>query len=64
MKFGYARVSTGEQTHQLQEDALWAAGCERLFHDTCSGSVASADRPTLQELAQLLRSGDVLWSGG
>lgn len=45
MKVGYTRVSTHEQNHDLQIDALRAAGCERIFDDTCSGSVACADRP-------------------
>ncbi|WP_411911571.1 recombinase family protein [Novosphingobium pituita] len=30
MKFGYARVSTGEQNLALQIDALRAAGAERI----------------------------------
>ncbi len=37
---GYARVSTHEQTHALQQDALAQAGCGHTFTDTCSGSVA------------------------
>ena len=45
MKVGYTRVSIHEQNHDLQIDALRAAGCERIFDDTCSGSVACADRP-------------------
>ena len=62
IKFGYARVSTHDQTHDLQIDALLAYGCERrrIFTDTCSGAVACANRPQLQRLSEQLREGDVL----
>ena len=33
------------------------------FTDTCSGAVACADRPQLQQLAEQLRESDVLRSG-
>src|SRR3712207_6413543 len=58
MLIGYARVSTTDQTLALQQDALTAAGCERLFTDTASGSLA--DRPGLTEALTHLRSGDTL----
>lgn len=60
MRFGYARVSTHDQHHDLQLDALRAAGCERIFTDNCSGSTACADRPQLQQLRDRLRPGDVI----
>ena len=58
MLVGYARISTTDQTLGLQRDALTAAGCERLFTDTASGS--RADRPGLEEALDFLRPGDTL----
>lgn len=55
---GYARVSTSEQSPQLQHDALEAAGCWRTFTDVSSGSLAS--RPQLDLLLDHLRPGDTL----
>ena len=58
MKIGYARISTADQSLSLQQDALAAAGCERVFSDTASG--ARQDRPELQRALEQLRAGDVL----
>jgi len=58
MLVGYARVSTAEQTLALHEDALRAAGCEKIFTDTMSG--AKAERPGLVEALAYLRPGDAL----
>src|SRR6266508_2032977 len=58
MQIGYARVSTGEQTLDLQRDALTAAGCDRICTDTASG--ARAERPGLTEALDHLRAGDTL----
>src|SRR5437588_7311427 len=55
---GYARVSTFEQILDLQRDALTAAGCDRIFTDTMSGS--RSDRPGLEQALDYLRAGDVL----
>jgi len=55
---GYARVSTAEQTAVLQEDALRAAGCSRIWSDTASG--LQTDRPQLAALFDHLRTGDTL----
>jgi DNA invertase Pin-like site-specific DNA recombinase len=61
MLIGYARVSTEEQDTALQRDALAAAGCERLFEETASGS--RIDRQQLQAALEFARSGDtiVVW---
>ncbi len=58
MFIGYARISTGDQTLALQDDALRQAGCEKVFRDVMSGS--SNDRPELTEALQYAREGDVL----
>jgi DNA invertase Pin-like site-specific DNA recombinase len=58
MLVGYARVSTHEQTLDLQKDALQQIGCERLFTDTASGS--STERPGLDAVLRFVRSGDIL----
>ncbi len=55
---GYGRVSTAEQTAVLQEDALRAAGCSRIWLDTASGS--KTDRPQLAAVFDYLRAGDTL----
>jgi len=58
MDIGYARVSTGEQTLDLQLDALTKAGCGKVYTETASG--ARADRPVLDEVLGYLRPGDTL----
>lgn len=61
MLVGYARVSTLDQTPQLQTDALKQAGCERIFTEKASG--AQRDRPQLIAALDYLREGDslVVW---
>jgi DNA invertase Pin-like site-specific DNA recombinase len=58
MLIGYARVSTHEQTLDLQTDALRQASCEKIFTDTTSG--AKSERPGLQEALNHLRARDTL----
>lgn len=58
MHFGYARVSTADQSLDSQADALTAAGAERIFSDTISGT--KRKRPELDKLLDQLRSGDVV----
>ncbi len=55
---GYARVSTTEQTLDLQLDALKQAGCSKIFTDTVSG--AKEERKGLDEAVAYLRPGDTL----
>lgn len=59
MRIGYARVSTAEQSLDLQEKALREAGCERIFRDKgVSGSQRS--RPQLEKALNALGQGDIL----
>ena len=65
MKIGYARVSTQEQTLDLQLDALARAGCEHdhIYVDSISGSVRGVERPGLGKALTYARAGDqlVIW---
>ena len=58
MLIGYARVSTAEQSLDLQTDALNRAGCEKLFTDKAGG--AQVERPGLDHALAHLRKGDTL----
>jgi DNA invertase Pin-like site-specific DNA recombinase len=58
MLIGYARVSTHEQTLNLQQDALQKAGCNKIFTDTASG--AKTQRIGLEEALNYVRKGDTL----
>lgn len=58
MKIGYARVSTGDQHPESQEERLRAAGCETVFTDRVSG--AKASRPEWDRCLASLQAGDVL----
>jgi DNA invertase Pin-like site-specific DNA recombinase len=58
---GYARVSTADQSLELQLDALRQAGCERVFTD--KASAARTPRHGLSAAQSHLREGDslVVW---
>ena len=58
MLIGYARVSTFDQSLDLQIDALKQAGCEKICKDQMSG--AKAARPGLAEALAFARKGDTL----
>lgn len=60
MKYGYARVSTADQRHNLQTDALEAAGCEEIVQEVMSGAKSLALRDDL--LSRLVEGDElVVW---
>lgn len=56
---GYARVSSTDQSVDLQREQLEAAGCERVFAETGSGKSVEG-RDALQDALQWVREGDTL----
>lgn len=58
MLIGYMRVSTADQSLDLQRDALEKAGCERIYDDVCSGR--ATERPGLARALDVARAGDAL----
>ena len=63
MKFGYIRVSTRKQARggnslEAQREALTAAGAEKIYTDTFTGT--RMERPEWDKLRAQLRRGDVL----
>lgn len=58
MKIGYARVSTKEQSLNLQQDALQNEGCEKIYSERVSGK--NANRPELQSMLGQIRRGDMI----
>lgn len=58
MLIGYCRISTAEQSLNLQTDALEAFGCEKIHQDVASGS--KSERDGLNEAIKFLRKGDAL----
>lgn len=63
MLIGYMRVSTADQSLDLQRDALLAADVspDRIYEDVCSGK--STERPGLARALDVARDGDaiVVW---
>src|ERR1700733_14954560 len=59
MKYGYARVSTDDQSPALQLTALKRAGCKTVFKDE-GLSGATSKRPALTRCLKTLQPGDTL----
>lgn len=58
MLVGYARISTQDQSLDLQKDALLQIGCEKIFTDVASGGKTS--RTGLEDAIDFLRKEDTL----
>ncbi len=58
MIYGYARVSTLDQSLDGQKDALSAAGAAKVYSEKMSG--ARSDRPQLARMLDALQAGDVV----
>jgi DNA invertase Pin-like site-specific DNA recombinase len=56
MIIGYIRVSTREQSVNLQKDALQKYGCELIFEDIASGA---SERPELNKAINQLKRNDI-----
>lgn len=59
MLVGYARVSSEGQSFDIQEEALKAAGCDKVFTEKRSGTSTSG-RDALAEALEFVRDGDTL----
>lgn len=60
MHYGYARVSTEDQSLEIQLDELRRAGCDDIRFEKVSGSTIDG-RPEFSRLLAQLKSGDELW---
>lgn len=62
-KIGYARVSTGDQRPEAQQERLLAAGCDPdLIFTDHGASGAKASRPEWDRCRAQLRRGDILYA--
>lgn len=59
MQVGYARVSSTGQSLDIQNEALAAAGCEKVFAEKMSGR-STKDRNELADALDFVREGDIL----
>ena len=60
---GYARTQASlreDANLAKQKAALVAAGCERVFEESCSGMLPLVDRTVLTQVLERLQSGDTL----
>ncbi|TDE43385.1 recombinase family protein [Vibrio alginolyticus] len=60
MKIGYARVSTLDQTLDVQIEQLQKIGCKKIFKEQQSGKSADG-RVELNKLLEFAREGDVIY---
>ncbi len=58
-RIGYARVSTDDQSVDLQKDALTKAGCSSIYTEIASGK-NTLNRESLRRCLSTLTSGDTL----
>jgi DNA invertase Pin-like site-specific DNA recombinase len=58
MKYGYARISTKDQSLDMQIDALKKIGCGQIYEEVAKG--ARTDRPVLIQLLEVMQAGDTL----
>ena len=58
MKIGYARVSTQDQTLDVQLEQLKRIGCDKIYQEQASGKFS--DREKLNLLLDFAREGDVI----
>lgn len=58
MKIGYARVSTDDQSLDIQIGVLKKAGCKKIFEEKRSG--VGRDRPQLKRMIKNLKKGDIV----
>jgi DNA invertase Pin-like site-specific DNA recombinase len=58
-RYGYARVSTLDQSTSIQHEALEAANCDRIYEENASGTSLKG-RSELSRVLEVLREGDTL----